>query len=545
MALRAKRPLNPDAVQAADNDIYAKYQDDPRPNALYDADGNRRPLSATDPTQAAARREWMLMYAAKGGQLETPDAIATQPGNPVQPCPSGPAKKATGDETHVRKDKANLHVQLVHKCDASPLDGGTVDISGPETHNGKTGADGWQKFDGITPGKYHIKGTHPTHHDGTDSATAPAGTTTVRVLPLQAIIKVQPDKNTHTVVLDKSGNAPAAFPILEFKIEGPPNHFFDMQLSRHAAGDLTGGPGLAKSWIEKDGRDARMLRKVFSSWSNGEKTLKLDGSGKATYHMPLEWWRDQARTPRAKFKEFKYHFRVIAFKTAATPVCAYSTADGDAKSPVVTLRNNLMEFHVRDLGWANAAKTDKSIRMEITVREPNTTDMYTFVQWKQGGRERYAPPATPGAAPVMSRDTVRDYDLTHDSNYPVQQIDRVHTNPRYWDGVYKIDAPPKPLANRRMWALDAPSGDAAVDGTWTHHFTHIDFSTRVHLNFEVPAAVTINRKDGSAPVFGVVVGVMANPQPITLDAGTWRTRVLLTAHGATRTVTHPETFAHP
>lgn len=86
MARRAKRPLNPTAVSAADDEIYKRHEGDPRPNALYDADGNRLPLSATDPSQAALRKEWMDLYIANGGEIESDPPAPTPPGAPVVPC---------------------------------------------------------------------------------------------------------------------------------------------------------------------------------------------------------------------------------------------------------------------------------------------------------------------------------------------------------------------------------------------------------------------------------------------------------------------------
>ena len=49
---------------------------------------------------------------------------------------------------------------------------------------------------------------------------------------------------------------------------------------------------------------------------------------------------------------------------------------------------------------------------------------------------------------------------------------------------------------------------------YTHVFIHLDFETYVHLNFEVPVAVTIIRKDGSPPVYGVVTGVIPDPAAV-------------------------------
>ena len=249
--------------------------------------------------------------------------------------------------------------------------------------------------------------------------------------------------------------------------------------------------------------------------------------------MPLEWWRDQVRRTRASFTEFTYHYRVVAMKDAASGVCTHSSGNGSATG-TVKLRNNLTAFRVVVLGYIEGG-TKRSMRMEFEVREANTTGMYTFVQWKIGGRERYA-----GTPPVMSRPTVQDYGVQHISDYPVWQIDRLNTDPRYWDDAYTITNGGKKAA-----ATDKPSSSATT-ATTTHTFTHIDFDTRVHLNFEVPAAVTITRQDGSAPTFGVVVGELANPQPIKLDSDNWSSRILRVRQAdGTEAVTHPNTFAGP
>lgn len=79
---RAKRPLN----MAADEALYAKYENEPRPNALYNADGTRRKLSGTDPQQEDLRREWTALYAANGGALEGPTPPPKPCDDPNQPC---------------------------------------------------------------------------------------------------------------------------------------------------------------------------------------------------------------------------------------------------------------------------------------------------------------------------------------------------------------------------------------------------------------------------------------------------------------------------
>lgn len=86
MSERATRPLNQQAVKAADDDLYSKHAGDPRPNALYDESGKRKPLDATDPDQADLRKEWMDSYKANGGETEPVDLSGSDPGEPVQSC---------------------------------------------------------------------------------------------------------------------------------------------------------------------------------------------------------------------------------------------------------------------------------------------------------------------------------------------------------------------------------------------------------------------------------------------------------------------------
>jgi hypothetical protein len=86
MSERATRPLNNAAVGAADDELYTKHAEDPRPNALYDEKGNRKPLSATDPDQAGLRQEWMDSYKANGGKTESTDLSGMPAGQAVLPC---------------------------------------------------------------------------------------------------------------------------------------------------------------------------------------------------------------------------------------------------------------------------------------------------------------------------------------------------------------------------------------------------------------------------------------------------------------------------
>jgi hypothetical protein len=90
MGDRATRPLNSQAVSAADDELYGNHEGDPRPNALFDAEGNRKPLDAADPDQAGLRSEWMDSYKAHGGQTEPIPSGSGTPGQAVVGCDERP-----------------------------------------------------------------------------------------------------------------------------------------------------------------------------------------------------------------------------------------------------------------------------------------------------------------------------------------------------------------------------------------------------------------------------------------------------------------------
>jgi hypothetical protein len=343
-------------------------------------------------------------------------------------------------------------------------------------------------------------------------------------------IRITPKKVEYVVVLDKDGNPPAAYPVLEFDItDGPPGYAVDVQVSRDAPGLLTGGPGLKDAWDKSKQPTDRVPVQPFSSHTNGD-TITLDGAGKATYKMPLDWWKDQARRKRSDFTTAKMYYRALGSPSKGAAPKVWSTKDGDT-APNVPVHNNLVDFKVVDNGYIDGGIT-KSIRMEFTVREAGTTEMYTFVQWMQGSFRQF-----PTGGGAVTYPTHQLYDIIHDANFPDFTIDRLHTNPRYWDGAYNISGDTKTAS-----ATDGPNQGNLTAG-FVRFYSSIDFETRVHLNFEVPASVHITRKDGSAPVFGVVSGDLSPPVPFTLDSATWNTRVLQVFNAAgSVVVTHPNTL---
>jgi hypothetical protein len=91
---------------------------------------------------------------------------------------------------------------------------------------------------------------------------------------------------------------------------------------------------------------------------------------------------------------------------------------------------------------------------------------------------------------------------------------------------------------------DPPGG--AIGGADAVDFMKVDFETRIHLNFEVPSEVKIKKKEGSAVPYDVLIGVLEDPQPFTLDSGAWKVRILQEkkADGSVD-VSQPDTYAGP
>ena len=143
---RPARPLNPQATAAADTELYAAHENDPRPNALFDDTGNKKPLSATDPAQECLRGEWVRNYGNSGGKLEEPKPNnSKRPGDAKQQCPYS---------------KATLSVAVRYEPVDAPVKDASVTITGPETKTLKTDVTGIAKFSDLPPGQYAISSTY-------------------------------------------------------------------------------------------------------------------------------------------------------------------------------------------------------------------------------------------------------------------------------------------------------------------------------------------------------------------------------------------------
>lgn len=331
-------------------------------------------------------------------------------------------------------------------------------------------------------------------------------------------IRIAAEADPATIVLKSNGRKHRRFPLLKFEItEGPPGYSYDIHVARGDPNLLQadrGGPadGL---WNKSNRRRERTASVFYSSWADGHRGT-LDGSGAASFTMPERWWRDMAAIPltdwddwnaRPRNPHLKFFYRVIAFDSTDFDR-VYSTRDAQcASAPFVTIQNNLLRFRVHRLRYARDVGTNvwrRHCRITHYVRERNTTDMYTMVQWKRGGRTTDGGAVAPGI-------TVQDYNMAHASTYPTWQIDRVRLNPRYWDGTPHVAA-----NGRRAWYTDGVSARPLAGGAAMRLI--INFVSRIHLNADVPAQVTIDNAastfaaDGSRLVYkGVISNRSARP----------------------------------
>ncbi|MDD5298325.1 MAG: hypothetical protein PHU46_15590 [Rhodocyclaceae bacterium] len=166
------RPLDRDAVAAADQELYARHKNDPRPNALYDAEGRRLPLSPNDPSQAAARQEWCDLYLAaaeKNRQQVSQDS--NEPPSPPPPPPPPPPdpERAADDPVQPCPNKHWIEVGLKASPDQqkrpdwwppandAPYAGESYTASGAcGNRSGKLGG-GRLRFDHIPAGSCDLK----------------------------------------------------------------------------------------------------------------------------------------------------------------------------------------------------------------------------------------------------------------------------------------------------------------------------------------------------------------------------------------------------
>lgn len=175
MSRRAKRPLDKKAVKAADKELYARHANDPRPNALYDADGNKKKLSASDPSQAALRKEWMDLYLANEGKEEEQKKKKDSPKKEDPPPPE--QEIVTDPNQECIEPPADLVVHVKWTPLPKPVERAMVKIEGPVTMEQMVDSQGVAEFRGIPPGGYTVEASLDSGYPVADKATKQIGST--------------------------------------------------------------------------------------------------------------------------------------------------------------------------------------------------------------------------------------------------------------------------------------------------------------------------------------------------------------------------------
>ncbi len=386
--------------------------------------------------------------------------------------------------------------------------------------------------------------------DDTKDSTVPKGkpdqgvakSTLDRVIP----VTITATKPEYIVVLDDIGAVPTTYPLIDFSISGPPDWFFEVQVARKEFTGLLGGPGLTGSWDSSKGPLDRIPQATFSSWTNGQKTLKLDGKGNAKYTMPLDWWKDQARQQLKDFTNTAYFFRALAFKDSSGSSPRFSTPDKKTPS-TVHLLNNLVSFQVKekDFDYKNVKKV---VELRVKVRVADTLTMYCVVQWNKGEIK------AKNRSGDVHFETATDYGISHDADFPEWTIDRLVTDPRFGynraDGLAREKLPEISLSgietdeqDHKLGLLWDTPGGKMTDGQMVD-FYNMDFKDKLHLNCDVAGKkVNIIKKTGSEPIYGQVIGVLPDPQPAILHEISWKVRILQSRSASERVnITHPDTF---
>jgi hypothetical protein len=362
---------------------------------------------------------------------------------------------------------------------------------------------------------------HPAH--------GASKTTVNRIIP----VTITPVAREYTVVLDPTGAPRATYPILSFDVTGPPGWLYEVQVA-HSDLPFTESPGLKWSWAGDKNPDHRWRDLTFSSWSNGEKGLKLDGDGKARYTMPLEWWKDQARQYIEDFQDDEYIYRAVGFEDSSGAKARFSTPNGK-HPPTVTLHNNLVDFVQtvdQDMDsyyyTGDGAHAYKKVSNRIKVRARDTWDMYCLVQWFRG------------------RAATKSFDGTVDSRFPRYgfitrglvselSVDRsMEMDPRYHSNVANAHDHTSATFD------DIPGFPNIWNGT-NRGFYRADFRTMVHLNCDLAGKkVLIKKMTGQPPVYDEVIGVLPDPQPALLAAIDWKVRIFFYRYPTHLEVSHPD-----
>lgn len=189
----AKRPLDPDAVQTANEKLWSQFEE---------LGGRKLKMG---PKDRSYRKYWMDSYLEA---LSERQSIPTDPSDleSVPPEDSDLMCIPVGEQVLECVSKLGTLIVFVSATDGFPLEGADVVILGPEVRSGVTDENGIVVFSDLTPGDYESTGLKEGYKDDEAAATVTAETSQMCELKLEPF-----PEYPKTVTCDVSPENPDGF----------------------------------------------------------------------------------------------------------------------------------------------------------------------------------------------------------------------------------------------------------------------------------------------------------------------------------------------
>ena len=120
-----------------------------------------------------------------------------------------------------------------------------------------------------------------------------------------------------------------------------------------------------------------------------------------------------------------------------------------------------------------------------------------------------------GYKQTETRPVVEEHNQKHICHYLEWTLDRINLNPTYGDGVYPISIGGKTATIKKQ------SSSQSVNSKFPWACANIDFDTRIHLNFDVPDAITVIHLPDNT-----IKGAIPSPEPLPLANIFWNARIM-------------------
>ncbi len=136
MSLRPCMPLDPEIAETAGRDLEAQYRDEPRPNFLFDTDGEERPFSLEEPCSQAIFEHFVSLYAENGGEVEAVPVSDAETGESTATCPQSERRVQIVDPWERGIANVNCTIRLEDGREISGVSDGEGYIDLPEDYSG-------------------------------------------------------------------------------------------------------------------------------------------------------------------------------------------------------------------------------------------------------------------------------------------------------------------------------------------------------------------------------------------------------------------------